>query len=72
MRRGLAILFIVILVAIGGFLLYVTVKPLGAETLASQPNPASFRTREIERGVVRILLGLRRRRRMRRPQSSSD
>lgn len=38
MRRGLAILFIVILVAIGGFLLYVTVTLHGGIGVGDRPE----------------------------------
>ena len=43
MRRIIVIALVVLLLVVGGFLLYVTVKPLGAETLAAQPDPATSR-----------------------------
>jgi pimeloyl-ACP methyl ester carboxylesterase len=49
MRRALAIILVVVLLVVGGFLLYITVKPLGAETLAAQPDPASSREEALAR-----------------------
>lgn len=41
MKRALGIGLAILLVVVGGFLLYVTIKPLGAETLAANPDPAT-------------------------------
>ena len=49
MKRALVIILVVVLIAVGGFLLYVTVKPLGAETLAADPNPAGSREEALAR-----------------------
>ena len=49
MKRALAIALVVLLVAVGGFLAYITLKPLGADTLVAQPDPAASRADALER-----------------------
>ena len=41
MRRTLLVIGLILLIAVGGFLLYITVKPLGADTLVADPDPAA-------------------------------
>ena len=52
MRRALALTLMALVVVVGAFLLYVTFKPLGAETLAAQPDPASSREEALERWAL--------------------
>lgn len=49
MRRVLGTVLLALLVVVGVFLVYVTVKPLGAEALAAQPDPAADRAEALER-----------------------
>ena len=49
MRRVLGTVLVALLVVVGVFLVYVTVKPLGAEALAAQPDPAADRAEALER-----------------------
>jgi len=49
MRRALGIILVILLVLVGGFLLYVTFKPLGADTLAAQPDPVASREEALAR-----------------------
>jgi pimeloyl-ACP methyl ester carboxylesterase len=49
MRRVLSILLVIVVVALVGFLVYITLKPLGAETLAAQPDPTASREEALQR-----------------------
>ena len=49
MKRALVVILVILLVVVAGFLVYVTIKPLGAETLASDPDPATSREEALAR-----------------------
>jgi hypothetical protein len=49
MRRVLGTVLLALLLVVGAFLVYITVKPLGAETLAAQPDPAADREEALAR-----------------------